>query len=206
MGVIVVFIPPLDIGWRVMKKMEEPAKVELDKFYRDEYAKKAKQAEKAQSISPTVQALVDAEAFFGELSKYAPELKLPQGEALRGKTLNLPMRFFEAGLIRHSGTLDRSDRPELGLARAAGNAHDLLRALSRGGVGARQSLGLLPGLGVCGGRVVPARAALREEISALFAGALPHRRVSLFLLRAAAHAPVPASVQRLAGRGADACG
>ena len=32
-GVIVVFIPPLDIGWRVMKKMEEPAKVALDDFY-----------------------------------------------------------------------------------------------------------------------------------------------------------------------------
>ncbi len=98
-GVIVVFIPPLDIGWRVMKKMEEPAKVELDKFYRNEYAKKVKQAEKAQSVSPTVQALVDAEAFFGELSKYAPELKLPQGEALRGQTLNLPLRFVEAGMI-----------------------------------------------------------------------------------------------------------
>jgi sec-independent protein translocase protein TatC len=98
-GMLVVFIPPLDIGWRVMKKMEEPAKVELDKFYRAEYAKKVKQAEKAQSVSPTVQALVDAEALFGELNRYAPELKLPQGEALRGKTLNLPLRFFEAGMI-----------------------------------------------------------------------------------------------------------
>ena len=42
-GVIVVFIPPLDIGWRVMKKMEEPAKQALDAFYREEYDKKAKQ-------------------------------------------------------------------------------------------------------------------------------------------------------------------
>ena len=42
-GVVVVFIPPLDIGWRVMKKMEEPAKTALDVFYREEYDKKAKQ-------------------------------------------------------------------------------------------------------------------------------------------------------------------
>ena len=32
-GVLIVFVPPLDIGWRVMKKMEEPAKVALDEFY-----------------------------------------------------------------------------------------------------------------------------------------------------------------------------
>ena len=33
-GVLIVFVPPLDIGWRVMKKMEEPAKVALDEFYK----------------------------------------------------------------------------------------------------------------------------------------------------------------------------
>ncbi len=26
-GVLIVFVPPLSIGWRVMKKMEEPAKL-----------------------------------------------------------------------------------------------------------------------------------------------------------------------------------
>ena len=43
-GVVVVFLPPLDIAWRVMKSMEGPAKVALDEFYRAEYEKKAKQA------------------------------------------------------------------------------------------------------------------------------------------------------------------
>jgi sec-independent protein translocase protein TatC len=116
-GVIVVFIPPLDIGWRVMKKMEEPAKVELDRFYKAEYAKKTEQAEKTQSLSPTVEALVDAEAFFSELNKYAPELRLPQGEAIRGKTLNVPMRFFEAGLIQaNRGTVVQIDQSLVSLA------------------------------------------------------------------------------------------
>ena len=41
-GVIVTFIPPLDLGWRVMKSMEEPAKTALERFYRNEYDKKAK--------------------------------------------------------------------------------------------------------------------------------------------------------------------
>ena len=39
-GVVVVFIPPLDIGYRVMKKMEEPAKQALDAFYRGNMKKK----------------------------------------------------------------------------------------------------------------------------------------------------------------------
>lgn len=116
-GVIVVFIPPLDIGWRVMKKMEEPAKVELDRFYKAEYAKKTEQAEKTQSLSPTVDALVDAEAFFSELNKYAPELKLPPDEAVRGKTLKVPMRFFEAGLIQaNRGTVVQIDQSLVSLA------------------------------------------------------------------------------------------
>ena len=72
-GVIVVFIPPLDIGWRVMKKMEEPAKTALDAFYREEYDKKAKQAEVEKEKSPELQAVVDAGTFVTELKKIRPE-------------------------------------------------------------------------------------------------------------------------------------
>ena len=50
-GVLIVFVPPLDIGWRVMKKMEEPAKVALDEFYRLEYQKKTEKAEQEKAIS-----------------------------------------------------------------------------------------------------------------------------------------------------------
>ena len=34
-GVIVVFIPPLDIGKRVMKSMERPAKIALEEYYKN---------------------------------------------------------------------------------------------------------------------------------------------------------------------------
>jgi sec-independent protein translocase protein TatC len=98
-GVIVVFVPPLDIGWRVMKKMEEPAKQALDVFYREEYAKKAKKAELEKEKSPELEAVVDARTFVTELKKIAPKLELPEGEALRGRTLNLPVQFFASGLI-----------------------------------------------------------------------------------------------------------
>src|SRR5262249_59566405 len=41
-GVIVVFLPPLDIASRVMRSMEAPAKEALDAFYRQQYDEKVK--------------------------------------------------------------------------------------------------------------------------------------------------------------------
>ena len=99
-GVIVVFIPPLDLGWRVMKQMEKPAKDALDDFYSTEYKKKAALALEKKSITPKVEAAVDADAFVTELRKVAPKLELPEAATLKGTTLNLPFQFFESGLIK----------------------------------------------------------------------------------------------------------
>jgi sec-independent protein translocase protein TatC len=98
-GVIVVFIPPLDIGWRVMKKMEEPAKDALEKFYQEEYRKKADQAEQAKTKSPTLQAMIEADALVLELNKIAPKLELPDPATLKGTKLNVPVQFYAAGMI-----------------------------------------------------------------------------------------------------------
>ncbi len=98
-GVVVVFIPPLDIGYRVMKKMEEPAKNALDAFYREEYDKKAKKAEIEKETSPELHAVVDAGTFVTELKRIAPKLNLPEGETLQGEKLAFPVQFFAAGLI-----------------------------------------------------------------------------------------------------------
>jgi sec-independent protein translocase protein TatC len=98
-GVLIVFVPPLDIGWRVMKKMEEPAKVALDEFYRTEYEKKSAKAEQEKAVSPRLQAMVEADALIAELRRIAPKLELPEPESVAGTKINLPMQFFEAGLI-----------------------------------------------------------------------------------------------------------
>jgi sec-independent protein translocase protein TatC len=98
-GVIIVFIPPLDIGWRVMKKMEEPAKDALERFYREEYKKKADQAELEKATSPVLQAVIEADAFVAELRKVAPKLEFPDGETLKGTKLNIAIQFYAAGMI-----------------------------------------------------------------------------------------------------------
>jgi sec-independent protein translocase protein TatC len=98
-GVVVVFVPPLDIGWRVMKSMESPAKVALENFYQAEFTKKAEQAKAEQSLTPQMKAFVPADTYVAELKKIAPKLDLPRPEDLQGQALSLPVRFFASGLI-----------------------------------------------------------------------------------------------------------
>jgi sec-independent protein translocase protein TatC len=93
-GVVIVFIPPLYIAWHVMRSMEAPAKAALDAYYKEEYAKKSKEAEVAGTMTPPVKATIPADQFVAELRKIAPELKLPSSEAVRGATMSLPLTFF----------------------------------------------------------------------------------------------------------------
>jgi len=98
-GLLVVFVPGLDIGMRVMKKMQEPATHALEDFYKEEYKKKTDEAKKANAVSEELQAVVQADAFVKELGKIAPDLELPDPETLKEKTLNIPVQFFSAGVI-----------------------------------------------------------------------------------------------------------
>ncbi len=115
-GVLIVFVPPLSIGKRVMEKMEQPAKVALDEFYTAEYDKKAEKAKKERAagrgFTPQLEGVVDADVLVAELRKIAPKLELPEPESLKGTTLKLSMQFFEVGVINmvHNSTvqLDQS--------------------------------------------------------------------------------------------------
>jgi sec-independent protein translocase protein TatC len=98
-GVVVVFVPPLNIGKLVMQNMEAPAKDALEDFYRAEYDKKAEQAAAKKTVSPTLQAVIPADRFVSELRKIAPKLPLPEPAALEKQSLSLPLEIFQAGLI-----------------------------------------------------------------------------------------------------------
>jgi sec-independent protein translocase protein TatC len=101
-GVIVVFLPPLDIGWRVMKSMEAPAKAALDAYYRAEYDKKRQQAEAEKSVTPTLQARIAADGLVSELRRVAPGLALPDPATLKGQSIDVPLAFFQTGMIETS--------------------------------------------------------------------------------------------------------
>ncbi len=116
-GVVVVFLPPLLIGWRVMKSMEAPAAVALDDYYREEYKKKREQAEAEKAVTPTLQAKIAADGLVGELHRIAPNLPLPDPATLKGQSLDVPLAFFQSGMIETNEiTTFRSDQGLVSLA------------------------------------------------------------------------------------------
>jgi sec-independent protein translocase protein TatC len=99
-GVVVVFLPPVEIAKNVMRYMQTPASDALKKFYDQAYAQKAAEAEAEKATTPTLQAAIPADMLIGELKTLAPELQLPQVESVRGKTLNLPIQFLSSAVVK----------------------------------------------------------------------------------------------------------
>jgi sec-independent protein translocase protein TatC len=100
-GMIITFIPPLYIGQRVLKTMEEPARNALEKFYAERYQVRVDAAQEVKAVAPVLDAIVDADQFIAALKKVAPGLALPDPESLKGEKLNFPLRYYEAGMIQN---------------------------------------------------------------------------------------------------------
>ncbi len=92
-GVIVAFIPYIDLGKRVMESMEAPAKVALRNFYASEYAKMSAKAKESKEVSPTMTALVPADAFVLAMHQVFPKAELATVEELKGKTISFPLQY-----------------------------------------------------------------------------------------------------------------
>jgi sec-independent protein translocase protein TatC len=98
-GVIVVFLPPLDIASHVMRSMEAPAKAALDAFYKQEYEKKRGEAEKVKATTPPVLARIPLDKFAAQLRGAFPTLSLPDPESLGDRWLELPILFPSSDMI-----------------------------------------------------------------------------------------------------------
>ncbi|MHC5541151.1 twin-arginine translocase subunit TatC [Singulisphaera rosea] len=107
-GVIVTFVPPLDLGKRIMTKMEEPATAALTAFYTEQAKERSAEADKERAVSTTFQAMVPAEDFIAELRKLAPGLALPKTADLKGRTINFPIKYAQSSIIR---LVDSGSRP-----------------------------------------------------------------------------------------------
>jgi sec-independent protein translocase protein TatC len=116
-GVIIVFVPPLNLGKRIMTKMEEPAQAALTKFYTEQAEERAKTAEETGTLTPevvanipadtlveqlrkvvpgldqpVVPASIPADEFVKQLQKLAPTLSLPDPEKVKGQAIELPVK------------------------------------------------------------------------------------------------------------------
>ena len=97
-GVILTFIPPLDLGKRVMGRMEEPAKVALTKFYTQQAVERAEKASAAHEKQPMIVEVAGVD-LADALRKLAPGLKLPDAEAMKDLSFPLHANFQKAEQI-----------------------------------------------------------------------------------------------------------
>lgn len=108
-GVIITFIPPMNIGKRVITMMEEPAKRALKEFY-DERAKVRAAAAKVSGNLTAIEAVIPADKFVEQLRKLAPSLALPDPAAVKGETVRLPIRHDTGDMIMSTaGTMEPRD-------------------------------------------------------------------------------------------------
>ena len=82
-GVVLTFIPPLNLGKRIMTKMEEPAQGALKTFYAERARVRAEEAEKSAATTPIIQAIIPAESFFADAQQARPPARLAQGGGIQ---------------------------------------------------------------------------------------------------------------------------
>jgi sec-independent protein translocase protein TatC len=99
-GVIVVFIPPMDIASRVMKTMEAPAKEALDAFYKQQYDEKVASMDKEGAQTLPLRATIAADELARVIREIFPQLPEPDPATLKEKSVTLPMQFPRSGVTR----------------------------------------------------------------------------------------------------------
>lgn len=102
-GVVITFIPPLDLGQRVMRKMQDPAQKALDEFYSGRAIQRAKAAALEGAKSPMTIVLAAGD-FVEQLRKIAPELNLPAEESLKGQTITFKAEALKSEQILNVAT------------------------------------------------------------------------------------------------------
>ncbi|MBX6314184.1 MAG: twin-arginine translocase subunit TatC [Isosphaeraceae bacterium] len=115
-GVIITFIPPLNLGARIVRKMQEPADEALRKYQLERAKKRAEVAKEANSYTPAIAFKIPADSFVRQLHELAPDLKLPPPEAVKGKVIELPQQIAEAGLIEAIATNTESKSATISLS------------------------------------------------------------------------------------------
>ncbi len=98
-GVVITFLPYLNLGWRVMTQMQSPAKGALTSFYKGRAEERAKAALEKQVLSPTIEAVIPAAALAKAIKQIAPSVELKDAKQLEGVAVRLPMRHDESGFI-----------------------------------------------------------------------------------------------------------
>ena len=108
--VAVTFIPniplggrrviPLDIGGRVLRRMQDPAQVALTYFYEEQAKRRAQEADENNETTPPLDGEVELTQLASALRMIAPELKTIPLERLEGRKVPLKVAYRRANVIK----------------------------------------------------------------------------------------------------------
>ncbi|MDB5349170.1 MAG: twin arginine targeting protein translocase subunit TatC, partial [Planctomycetota bacterium] len=110
-GVTLAFIPPLDLGRWVMRRMQDPATVALKRFYEDSAEKRSKAADATKQQTEPMDFEIQGKTLYAAVHQLFPEMKSPSVSVLEA-SIPLKMRMKESDVIK---TVARSVEPKSAL-------------------------------------------------------------------------------------------
>lgn len=98
-GVLVTLVPPLSLGARVLRELQDPAQKVLDKFYDDRLDKRAKEAEARHEMALPARYDVSLADLVRAIKELAPGLNLPDPKSLEKRTVPITMTQTKESVI-----------------------------------------------------------------------------------------------------------
>ena len=98
-GVTLAFIPPLNLGQWVMKKMQDPAQAALEKFYAERAVVRAQEADAKDQKTAPMDFEIDGQTLADAIHRLYPALKAPAEDVLKAK-IPLKMALKESDFIK----------------------------------------------------------------------------------------------------------
>ncbi|MFM1801405.1 MAG: hypothetical protein RJA81_757, partial [Planctomycetota bacterium] len=99
-GVVLTFIPPVNLGRNVLKQLSDPAQAALNKFYAQKAEVRASEAEKEKRLTPVLKSVIPADELIRQLKELSPALNLPDPDSLKGREITLSMQQAESDVIK----------------------------------------------------------------------------------------------------------
>lgn len=101
-GIVVTFIPPLNLGKRVVTYMQDPAQAALKAYYDDLRDQKVAEAKQAQAVTPPMTYQIAQADLIRALKEIAPKLELPPPESVGEERVTLSMSRSQADVIEEN--------------------------------------------------------------------------------------------------------
>jgi sec-independent protein translocase protein TatC len=99
-GVVITFLPPLNLGRNVLKQLSDPAQNALNKFYAQKAEARAKDADTEKRFTPVLKSVIPADELISQLRALSPNLSLPDPDSVKGKEITLSIRQSEGDVIK----------------------------------------------------------------------------------------------------------